>query len=286
MRAGAWRGTANALRLCAAVAVLAVLVARLGTGPFVQAVTGLSAPAVLVTVLVTAVSTTCCAARWVWVAERLGLSLDLRTAVGACYRSQMINQALPGGVLGDVQRAVRQRAVRAVAWERVLGQVALLGLAAVVLLAVPSPVPRGVVATGAGLLVGAVLVATRFRLRIGATPLVEADLWWPLALSVLAVGCHVSVLLVALRLVAPDAGVASALPLLVAVLVASSLPVNVAGWGPREGAAAWLFALAGLGAATGVSVAATYGALSLLATAPGAALLVADVLPRREVATT
>ena len=278
MRAGAWRArSVTALRLCAAVAVLTVLVARLGTGPFVRAVTGLSAPAVLVAVLATAVSTTCCAARWVWVADRLGATLDLRSAVADYYRSQLVNQTLPGGVLGDVHRAVRRRSVRAVAWERALGQVALLGAAGVVLLVLPSPVPRPAVAVSlAGLVVGVVVAAVVARGRW------TRDLWWPLALSVLAAACHVTVLVTALLVSVPDADPLRALPLLVAVLVASSLPLNVAGWGPREGAAAWLFGAAGLGAAAGVTTAATYGLLGLLATAPGGALLLADLLPRRE----
>ena len=48
------------------------------------------------------------------------------------------------------------------------------------------------------------------------------------------------------------------------VLVAAALPTNIAGWGPREGAAAWVFALVGLGAATGTSVATAYGVLALI----------------------
>ena len=62
-------------------------------------------------------------------------------------------------------------------------------------------------------------------------------------------------------------------PIALVVLVAAAVPLNVAGWGPREGAAAWAFAAAGLGAAAGASVAVAYGVLALLATLPGAVLL-------------
>ena len=58
-------------------------------------------------------------------------------------------------------------------------------------------------------------------------------------------------------------------PIALVVLVAAAVPLNVAGWGPREGAAAWAFAAAGLGAAAGASVAVAYGVLALLATLPG-----------------
>ena len=53
----------------------------------------------------------------------------------------------------------------------------------------------------------------------------------------------------------------------------AAIPVNLAGWGLREGAAAWAFAAAGLGAATGATVAVAYGVLAFVATLPGAVLL-------------
>jgi hypothetical protein len=74
--------------------------------------------------------------------------------------------------------------------------------------------------------------------------------------------------------VAASAGTLVVLALL--ALMAMSLPVNVAGWGPREGTTAWAFAAAGLGAADGVSTAVVYGVLSLVANLPGLAVLVLD----------
>jgi bacteriorhodopsin len=55
--------------------------------------------------------------------------------------------------------------------------------------------------------------------------------------------------------------------------MASAVPTNIAGWGPREGAAAWAFGSVGLGAAQGVTVAVVYGVLALVATLPGAVVL-------------
>jgi hypothetical protein len=49
---------------------------------------------------------------------------------------------------------------------------------------------------------------------------------------------------------------------------------SVAGWGPREGATAWAFGAAGLGAERGVETAVVYGVLVLVASLPGAAVLV------------
>jgi len=53
-----------------------------------------------------------------------------------------------------------------------------------------------------------------------------------------------------------------------------AVPANVAGWGPREGAAAWAFGAAGLGADLGLATAVAYGVLVFVAALPGAAVLV------------
>jgi hypothetical protein len=59
------------------------------------------------------------------------------------------------------------------------------------------------------------------------------------------------------------------------------IPLSIGGWGLREGAAAWAFAAAGLGAATGVTVATLYAVLMLAAVTPGAGLLLTDSVHRR-----
>lgn len=314
-------GAAGAVvRLGLPVLVLGVLLAEVGAAPFVRAL-GLVTPEVLAAaVAITLATTVLTAWRWTWVARRLGLRLGLRRAVAAYYRSQLLNQVLPGGVLGDVHRAVRHggdelalgRAARAVAWERVAGQVGLLAVTLVVVPALPAAVGSGIgravapaVATLVGLsLVGLVLVAmlvgsVRERLRetvVGRGGVaVRSDWqqlasgagpWPPLAASVAAAAGYLALLLLAARAAGVDLPARAMLPLLVVVLFASSLPVNLAGWGPREGAAAWVFATAGLGAATGVTVATLYGVLSLAAATPGLVVLLADVGPRPIPATT
>jgi uncharacterized membrane protein YhiD involved in acid resistance len=65
------------------------------------------------------------------------------------------------------------------------------------------------------------------------------------------------------------------------VQTAVVIPLSIGGWGLREGAAAWAFAAAGFGAATGVTVATLYAVLMLTAVAPGTALLLRDAVHRR-----
>jgi uncharacterized membrane protein YbhN (UPF0104 family) len=63
------------------------------------------------------------------------------------------------------------------------------------------------------------------------------------------------------------------------VLLAMVLP-SVGGWGPREGAAAWVFGAAGLGAAQGIATAVVYGVLVFVACLPGGVVLVVAWLRR------
>jgi glycosyltransferase 2 family protein len=240
------------LRVAVGVAVLAAVVAYVGVGPFFDAFRAASPAALAAALAVTAVTTVCCAWRWQRVAGGLGVEVPLRTAVGAYYRSQFLNATLPGGILGDAHRAYRH-GLAPVAAERTIGQgVAVLATGAVLLV---GPFPPGAVVAG---LVVAVAV-----------------LRWPVVVlaSLVAAAGHVLVFLVAARAAGTDASLAELLPLALVVLLAAAIPLNVAGWGPREGVAAWAFAGAGLGAGQGATVAVLYGVLALVATVPGGLLL-------------
>jgi uncharacterized membrane protein YbhN (UPF0104 family) len=275
------------VRRVAALGILALLVQRLGTGPFLAGLRSLS-PAVLLAGLgLTAVTTAAAALRWRTVVLALGGRLPLRAAVLAYYRSQFLNSALPGGIVGDLHRGIQHgrdggsvgRGVRAVVWERVAGQVVFVALALLVLLGFDSPVRPAVPWVAA-----AVLVVLAFA---GLAPVVLADLGrllsrraWPVvvATSVVVAAGHTAIFLLALAATGSHAPLAAQLPLAVLVLLAMTLPLSIGGWGPREGVAAWTFAAAGFGAAPGVAAATAYGVLALVATLPGALVLGAEWL--------
>ena len=280
--------------------VLVTVVAHTGTAPVVAGLGSVDAPTLAACVALAAVSTVACAWRWRLVATGLGVAIGMQAAVAACYRAQLLNTVLPGGVLGDVHRGVLHGraagatgpALRAVAWERSAGQAVHLVLASVVLLVLPSPLGGAVpAAAGAGVLLvlatwlvvrrppvrrlswtARVLAAAREDVRCGL--LVRRA--WPgvLAASTVATISHTATFVVAARAVGVDITVVELLPVAVLVLVAAGLPLNLAGWGPREGMAAWSFAAAGIGAEQGVAVAVAYGTLVLLANLPGAVVLV------------
>jgi hypothetical protein len=104
-----------------------------------------------------------------------------------------------------------------------------------------------------------------------------------LVASLLVFVGHAATFLVAARTAGVDAPLSRLVPLAVLALLAVVLP-SIAGWGPREGATAWVFAAAGLGADRGAATAVAYGVLVLAASLPGAIVLVVGWLPRNRVA--
>ena len=93
-------------RLIGSAAIFAVLVWRLGAGPFLDGIRTVDARSLTAAVLLALVTTVCCAWRWKLVARGLGVHLPLPAAIAAYYRSLFLNVTLPGGVVGDVHRGV------------------------------------------------------------------------------------------------------------------------------------------------------------------------------------
>lgn len=293
-------------RTLLALAILAVLVQRLGTAAFLDGLRLVTVPAVAAALGIGLLTTGCGVLRWRLVARRLGLPLPLGTAFADYYRALFLNAVLPVGVLGDAERAVRHgrssgdlsRSVRAVVLERAGGQAVLIVAGAVALLAEPSwalavlgglappAVTAAVLLCAAALLVWAVWSARR-RAKGGAVAaglaatvadvrrgLLSRDAWpGVLGLSAAALLGHVALFLVAARTAGVTAPVGRLLPLILLALLVMALPVNAGGWGPREAFAAVAFGAAGLGAEQGLTTAVVYGVLAFAASLPGAAVL-------------
>jgi uncharacterized membrane protein YbhN (UPF0104 family) len=292
------------VRLLAGGAVVVFLLARVGTDPFVDGLRVTIGGPLLAATALTAVSTVACAWRWRRVAGALGVRIGLRTAVAAVYRAQFLNATLPGGIVGDLDRALGHArstgatgpGVRSVVWERTLGQAVQVGLTVGVLLLAPSPL-RPSPAVSAAVVVCCALallsvvglhrlprlhgrprtarVTRRVASDLGVILRSRRDRAWLIAASALAVVGHVLVFLLAARAVGVPAGPTTLVPLAAVVLAAAAVPANLAGWGPREGVAAWSFAMAGLGADAGVTTSVAFGVLALVGTLPGALLLLA-----------
>ena len=293
MRRTVWRWVS----VLAPFVTLALVVWRLGTGPFVDGVRTIDAGALGAAAGLALLTTVCCAWRWKTVARGLGVELSLPAAVAAYYRSLFLNLTLPGGIVGDVHRGIRHgrdvrdvsRGLRAVWWERTAGQVVQLALTAVLLLALPSPVRSSMplVVGGVAVVLGGVVLAARARTggrsawarfrRAAARDLREALLarraWLGIALaSAVVVAGHTATFIVAAHTAGTTAPLTRMIPIALLVMMAMVLP-SAAGWGPREGVTAWAFGAAGLGAHRGVSAAVVYGVMVLVASLPGAVVL-------------
>jgi len=248
--------------------------------------------------------------RWRLTANRLGAPLRFGEALREYYVATFLNQILPGGVMGDAARAWRHArlsrteamegapvglaAWHAVLIERASGQLALLAVVLATLVVSPelqgttarmltspdggsnSPVTLALALllalAGIALWRGRGHVA-RF-LRAVQEALLARDVFLrQLVASLLIVASYVGVYLCCMRMIGVDTPLATAAPLVPWVLLAMAIPLSIAGWGVREGAAALVWQATGLDPAQGVAISISYGVVILLSSLPGALML-------------
>ena len=241
------------------------------------------------------------ALRWRLTAGQFGIRLDLRTALSEYYLSQIVNQVLPGGVLGDAGRALRARVQsglmasgQAVLFERLAGQIALFALFAGAVLA-SLALPGGfqwlstmLLAPLLSLIAGITgfwlvlwSVGPRLPGRTGSAlgafkAAFRRALWAPrVRLRQIATSLGTALLNVAaFACCAAAVGVhlppLAALVLVPPILLMMLVPITVSGWGLREGAAAALLLGVGATAAEGLAASVAFGLTLIVAALPGA----------------
>lgn len=279
--------------------------------------------------------------RWQLTAASLNAPLPFRHAFAEYYLGSFLNQVLPGGVIGDANRAWRH-ARRPLAANRALGAkvgtrarptsgadsgadsvsasgfsaesaagtrssawLAVLlerssGQAAMLLCALATPLLSPSIAhvlgalpgrtqgpglgpaqlalgLGAGVLL--VLVLRRSRLlhtlarAVRLALLAPALLWRQLLSSLALATSYIAVYFCCTRMLGIDTPAPLLLALIPWVLLAMAIPLSMAGWGLREGAAALLWAAAELDMSQGVAISIAYGMVVLTSTLPGAWVL-------------
>jgi len=240
------------------------------------------------------------AGRWSFTARRLDLDIPFRVAVAEYYASTFINKVLPGGVLGDVGRAVRggQRnpdargaAARSVVLDRLSGQAALWIVVVCGLLIWGASEGRRL----ASIVAGVVLLAGLAAVLITRIPgfadsklgrgwaqvvsearrsFVDRGAWLvQLALSLISVAVLVAIYAACVEAVGVPVRLGQLLLIAPILLAVSSLPVSVGGWGVREAASAALFQMVGLDPAAGVAASAAFGAVNFVGSLPGIPVL-------------
>ncbi len=269
-----------------------------------------SLPMLVVAMAISVLQVLVSAWRWRYTAGRLAIKLPFGVAVREYYLATFLNQVLPGGVLGDVNRAwrhsldsgARLAALHAVMIERLSGQVAMifiaLGLGGWLALH-QQRIAGAATELGGGALAAViaviVLLVLSALLRAKAKGYVhalrrdirKALLSWPtilvqLSSSAVVVATYLGVFAV----LALGAGywtepveVVTLMALCSLLLLAMAVPVSVAGWGVREGVAALLWPLAGLPPEQGVALSVGYGLAVLVSSLPGVLFLLSGREP-------
>ncbi|MEO9256468.1 MAG: lysylphosphatidylglycerol synthase transmembrane domain-containing protein [Tepidiformaceae bacterium] len=291
------------IRLLVGLTVLITVVAYVGTAPLLHGILSIDGRTIGAALALSAIATAAAAWRWCVIATRLGVDLSWGTAFGRYYQSQFLNTVIPGGIVGDVHRAISHsqsaesvaRNARAVVLERTAGQAVQIFLSLMIFAFVGAQfegyliagvaIGLGIVAIGlavavwphAGGMAAVLREARALRAGIGS---VRASTQVVLA-SVIVVSCHLVTFAIATAAIGVTVPPGQLLVLALVALLGASIPFSIGGWGPREGIAGWAFAVAGFGAPAGVAASALFGVLTVIAIAPGAVVTLVYAARRR-----
>ncbi len=273
------------LKLLVSLILLLALIWWTDTEAIVQRLRGVSMIWVLLAVLSLTVVTGLMARRWQLVAGRLQIEMPFKAALGEYYIGQMVNLILPGGVIGDVGRAVRIRkqgdlirAAQSVAVERIIGQVAifiLIALGFTCAFVLPGGIiwPTYVLGGIVALLIIAAVFLVLVNRKTGQRPVFVLLMSSLKDIKLQVYGMVIACLLIfslfacarATGTNVPPEGWFTLLPL---ILSAMLIPLSIAGWGWREGAAAALFPLIGASPDAGIATGIVYGGAMMVAASP------------------
>jgi uncharacterized protein (TIRG00374 family) len=272
-------------------------------GAAMERMAGLSVPAAIISVCLLMLH--CFLAGWRWriIMRLFGPALPLRRSIRLFFEGYFFNNALPSTIGGDgvrIYRASRMglplsASVNGVLLDRITGLTGLFILVAagqpLLYSHIDDPATRLVFATVlfAGILGIATLILARrlperlipARLREPVHKLSEAThaayLHPAISLPVLglAVGVQglivLSVYVIAIGL-GLDVGLFESLVLVPAVILLSTVPVSIGGWGLREGLMVFALGLAGVPADAALSVSILFGLAQIAAGLPGGIL--------------
>ena len=250
--------------------------------------------------------------RWQRVAGACGADLAFRPALQLSFIAMFFNQVLPSTIGGDGARiwlfarkgAGWARATYSVLVDRIVG---LLTLALIVIACLPwtfelihDPVARAVLTLiGFGTVAGTlifVLIGTRswqwldrwaLTRHLSAASRAAAALCSSHSIGVVIV-CSIAIhfLTIAaawccIKAIAAPVGFTQVLFLMPPVLLISTVPVSIAGWGVRESSMIVAFAYAGLAQSDGLTLSILYGAVSFIVGVAGGVVWIASGLRLR-----
>lgn len=259
-------------------------------------------PWLVLAVSLMTVQTILSALRWQIAARQLGMLFSTGHAIREYYLAQVVNQSLPGGMVGDAGRAYRARqqvgmlaSGQAVVIERLIGQLALFATMAAAFVAtylVPGgldwpdwlAIPMATLVLAGLLLPFALWAMSRMRGAVGralnaAWRVLKRALGDRRALAaqiLLSIGttfCTLAAFASCAHAVGVSLSVAAVTALVPLILLTMLIPVSVSGWGFREGAAAVLLPVAGATASGGFATSVAYGLCFVAAVLPGLVIM-------------
>ncbi len=288
------------LKLAVSLGLIAWLAARVDLAPLGERLGAADAGWTLAALGVFAAQLLVAAVRWKHIQQAIGAPLGLRDAVELALIGQFFSQTLPSAIGGDAVRAAlaarrgvpAARAASGVLVDRGTALVVLVALVALCLpltaTVAPDPALLGVLgalvaATAVGL--GVLVLAERHLLgrlapgRIaGFATALAGDLRAALVrpdIVALAVAVHLGVI-ATMWLLAQALGIAvgfaACLVLVPPIVLLTTLPVSLAGWGVRESAAVAGFALVGVPAGEALALSVAFGLAQIAAGLPGLVL--------------
>jgi uncharacterized membrane protein YbhN (UPF0104 family) len=230
--------------------------------------------------------------RWSWIHRVRGETLRPRDAIDLAFVGQFFNQTLPSAIGGDAVRAVLAarrglsagQAASGVILDRGLALVvliALMALAAPILPAREAAWLAGLAAaTLAAMAIGLVLAGRIRRFAPGWRALdwvfgVAADLRAILTdprLLGASLAVHLGVIATfwaLARALDVPAGFALCVAAVPPIVLLSTLPISLAGWGVRESAAVYVFGLAGIEAHEALALSIAFGLAQIAVGLPG-----------------
>jgi uncharacterized membrane protein YbhN (UPF0104 family) len=288
------------LKLAVTVGALGWLLYKFEAGNVFANLRAVSVPALMLAGVLVLTQSVLAAIRWHLLMRYLGLAVDLVRTLQIFWIGQFATALLPGGVAGDgVRMWVLTRdgtrastSINSVILDRVA---ALTGLFLLVAASLPfaddrvaaAPVRYGwaaflLIGMAVGLGVGLALqLPPRWKdfraaraiaalcedLRVVCrVPARAASL---VALSLIGIGSNILTMFILLRGLNVTVGFADCMVLVPIVILATTLPISLGGWGIREGSTVGLFSIIGVAPAISLSASIVIGLLSTLISLPG-----------------
>lgn len=268
------------LRLAVSASILAAILARISLPHPASRASDHAALYLAAALVIAMVSIVLVALRWRLLARWLGLAMPALLAVRALFLGVFGAQLLPSALGTDLLRGwlvARQVQGAGRIAASVIGDRLVALFAVCLLFTLANPVPRQLPASyaallgpGAVLATGAILLVFLLgcRQRPRAAPLLGA-----LGLALVVHALSVVIAALAARAYGVDASLRLWVSVVPLAVIASALPISINGWGVREATIVALAAPLGVSATDALLVSITIGALNMIASLPGALVM-------------